>query len=85
MKRSIFRLGSTTLLLLSSLLTIACSSAPRRLKAAGNPIDLEIFPNADHGILEFEEKDGRRVFTRYAPGYFELESEWVRRQAGAGS
>lgn len=57
----------------------------QRLKAAGKPIDLEIFPNADHGILEFEEKDGRRVFTRYAPGYFELESEWVRKQAGAGS
>ncbi len=54
-----------------------------RLRAAGKPIDLEIFPNADHGIVEFEEKDGERVYTRYSPGYFELESKWVREKAGA--
>lgn len=52
----------------------------QRLKAAGKPIDLEIFPTADHGILEFEEKNGERVYTRYSPGYFELETEWVRKQ-----
>ena len=54
----------------------------QRLKAAGKPIDFEIFPTADHGILEFEEKNGERVYTRYSPGYFELETEWVRKQAG---
>lgn len=51
-----------------------------RLRAAGKPIDLEIYPDADHGIVEFEEKAGERVYTRYSPGYFELESEWVREQ-----
>lgn len=51
-----------------------------RLRAAGKPIDLKIYPEADHGIVEFEEKDGERVYTRYSPGYFELESAWVRRQ-----
>jgi hypothetical protein len=51
-----------------------------RLRAAGKPIDLKIYPDADHGILEFEEKDGERVYTHYSPGYFELESEWVRKQ-----
>lgn len=54
----------------------------QRLKSAGKPFDLKIYPTADHGILEFEEKDGERVFTHYSPGYFELESEWVRKQAG---
>lgn len=54
-----------------------------RLQTAGKPIDLKIYPDADHGIVEFEEKDGERVYTRYAPGYFALESEWVRKQAGA--
>ena len=54
-----------------------------RLRAAGKPIDFKIYPDADHGIVEFEEKDGERVYTRYSPGYFELESEWVRKQAVA--
>lgn len=53
-----------------------------RLRASGKPIDLEIYPDADHGIVEFEEKDGERVYTRYAPGYFALESGWVREKAG---
>jgi uncharacterized protein len=52
-----------------------------RLRAAGKPIDLKIYPTADHGIVEFEEKDGERVYTRYSPGYFELESAWVRKMA----
>lgn len=52
-----------------------------RLRAAGKPIDFKIYPDADHGIVEFEEKDGARVYTRYAPGYFALESAWVRKQA----
>ena len=52
-----------------------------RLRAAGKPIDLKIYPEADHGIVDFEEKDGERVYTRYEPGYFELESAWVREKA----
>lgn len=55
-----------------------------RLRNAGKPFETKIYPNADHGILEFEEKDGERVYTGYSPGYFELEMEWVRRQAGLG-
>jgi uncharacterized protein len=52
-----------------------------RLRATGKPIDLKIYPDADHGIVEFEEKDGERVYTHYSPGYFELESGWVRKKA----
>jgi uncharacterized protein len=56
-----------------------------RLRATGKPIDLKIYPTADHGIVEFEEKDGERVYTRYSPGYFELENAWVRGKAAAAS
>lgn len=52
-----------------------------RLKAAGKPIDLKIYPTADHGILEFEVKNGERVYTHHAPGYFEVENEWVKARA----
>lgn len=55
-----------------------------RLRSSGKPIETKIFPDADHGILEFEEKDGERVYTRYSPGYFALETEWVRKQVGLG-
>lgn len=52
----------------------------QRLHAQGRPIDLQVFPNADHGMLEFEEKDGERVYTRYASGFFQAEREWLLRQ-----
>ena len=54
----------------------------QRLRAAGRPVEVEVFPDADHGILEFEVKDGERIPTRYAPGYFPSQVEWVRRQVG---
>jgi dipeptidyl aminopeptidase/acylaminoacyl peptidase len=54
----------------------------RRLQAGGRPVEVELFPDADHGILEFEVQDGRRVYTRYAPGYFRKQVDWVRRQVG---
>ena len=53
-----------------------------RLKAAGRPIEIEVFPDAEHGILTFEEKDGERSYVGYAPGYLQLQVDWVRRQAG---
>lgn len=52
----------------------------RRLQEAGRPFEVQVFPDADHGILEFEVRDGRRVTTRYAPGYFRSQVDWVRRQ-----
>jgi dienelactone hydrolase len=52
------------------------------LRREGRPVDVVIFPNADHGIRQFEVKNGQRVSTGYAPGYFQTESDWLRRQAG---
>ena len=53
----------------------------RQLQARGKPFEMVVYPNADHGILLFEEKDGERVYTRYAPGYFEKKVEWIKKQA----
>ena len=55
---------------------------PKQLAARGKPFELVVYPGADHGIVLFEEKDGERVYTGYAPGYFPKKVEWIRRQAG---
>ncbi len=52
-----------------------------KLQAAGRPIEIELFPEAEHGMLLFEEAKGERELLGYAPGYLELQVEWVRRQA----
>jgi hypothetical protein len=31
-----------------------------------------VFPLTDHGILGFERRDGERVYTRYAEGYYPM-------------
>lgn len=54
----------------------------QQLQAHGKPFELVVYPGADHGILLFEEKDGERVYTGYAPGYFQKKMEWLRHQTG---
>ncbi|HEY9421399.1 MAG TPA: alpha/beta fold hydrolase, partial [Thermoanaerobaculia bacterium] len=51
------------------------------LRAQGRPVELKVFPTADHGILEFETKEGERVYTGYSPDYFQTAINWLRRQA----
>jgi uncharacterized protein len=53
-----------------------------QLAARGKPFEMMVYPGADHGIVLFEEKDGERVYTRYAPEYFQKKVEWIRHQAG---
>jgi dienelactone hydrolase len=54
-----------------------------KLRAAGRPIQIVVFPKAEHGILRFEDaKDGERKLLGYEPDYFPLEIEWLRRQSG---
>ena len=43
-----------------------------------------MFPGTDHGILEFVERDGERVYTRYAEGYYPMMIDWIRSGALAG-
>ena len=49
-----------------------------KLQREGRPIVTAVFPATDHGILEFEERDGERVYTRYAEGYYPMMVEWIR-------
>lgn len=47
----------------------------RGLQATGSPIDVVVFPNADHGIIAVD-AGGKRL-GRTAPGYFELLGDWI--------
>lgn len=48
------------------------------LTAEGRPITTVLFPGTDHGIIAFETaKDGERVQTRYADGYFDLTRDYA--------
>ena len=50
----------------------------KRLRQQGKPVSTVIFANADHGILEFEMRDGKRVPTKYAAGYFSSVLGWIQ-------
>lgn len=46
---------------------------------SGKPITLAVFPKAEHGMTEFEATpDGRRVSTRFTPGYFQLLIDYAK-------
>lgn len=49
----------------------------REVQAERPNLDIVMFPNADHGIIEFEEKDGKRLETRFSEGYFKLVADWI--------
>ncbi|HEY0501973.1 MAG TPA: alpha/beta hydrolase [Lysobacter sp.] len=49
------------------------------LAAQGHPITTVVFPDTDHGILEYEtDAQGERTSTRYADGYYRLLIDWIR-------
>ncbi len=50
----------------------------RGLQRAGKPITLAVFPDAEHGIYEFEIKpDGSRADTRNPEGYFAMMRDFI--------
>lgn len=49
----------------------------REVQASRPNLDIVMFPTADHGIIEFEEKDGERLETRFSEGYFKLVADWI--------
>lgn len=52
-----------------------------RPKAQGNPIEVLLYPTADHGIVEFEENEsGARRALRYSETYLRSAIEWLRKQ-----
>jgi uncharacterized protein len=54
-----------------------------RLKAAGKPIEYFVYPEAEHGIIRFEQKpDGERRLLGFEDGYFQQQVAWFRRHSG---
>lgn len=53
------------------------------LIAAGRPVDAFVFPDTDHGIVEFRTNaDGTRTPTRIADGYLKLLADWIKGEGG---
>lgn len=56
------------------------------LRSAGRPITTAVFPNADHGMYEFETRpDGERVSTRQPDGYFAMMRDFIAGKPQAAS
>lgn len=54
-----------------------------RLRAEGAPIEVIVYPRADHGIALYEKTgDGERRFIGYEPSYQPTMVDWLRRQSG---
>jgi hypothetical protein len=52
------------------------------LMQAGKPVEAYIFPETDHGMMEFSTKpDGTRTMTRITDGYLRLLGDWIRGKA----
>jgi uncharacterized protein len=50
-----------------------------KLMARGQKIDLYLFPNTDHGMMEFRTNaDGSRTITRITDGYLKLLADWMK-------
>ena len=50
-----------------------------QLKKAGKPIDVYLFPNTDHGMMEFvTNPDSSRTMTRITDGYLRLVGDWIQ-------
>jgi uncharacterized protein len=56
------------------------------LRNAGRPITTAVFPDADHGMYEFETlPDGERVSTRQPEGYFLMMNDFIKGKFQASS
>lgn len=49
----------------------------RTLQVAPTQLDIAVFPNADHGILE-EGEQGGQPYARQSAGYHDLLAQWIR-------
>jgi uncharacterized protein len=50
-----------------------------QLAQAGQAVDLYLFPDTDHGMVEFKtHSDGSRTVTRITDGYLRLLGDWIR-------
>ncbi|MDO9370792.1 MAG: alpha/beta fold hydrolase [Sphingopyxis sp.] len=53
-----------------------------RLAKTGKPVDVYLFPNTDHGMVEYTTNaDGSRSVTRITDGYLKLLGDWIKGDA----
>jgi pimeloyl-ACP methyl ester carboxylesterase len=58
----------------------------QRLKRTGVPVEVVVFPHADHGMIVVEQTpEGPRLTGRTAKGYFELLENWIVSRAAVVS
>jgi pimeloyl-ACP methyl ester carboxylesterase len=50
----------------------------RELQVEKPQLSIVVFPAADHGIVAFDLKDGKRIETGFEPGYFDLMVDWIK-------
>ncbi len=51
------------------------------LRSNGQTLDIYLFPDTDHGMVEFRsDAQGNRTYTRITDGYLRLLADWIRRQ-----
>ncbi len=51
-------------------------------RTQGKPLDVKVFPGADHGITLLRVEGGQRITTGYHPDYWRAKVDWVARVAG---
>lgn len=57
----------------------ATRSILSRLRTSGQPIETYLFPDTDHGMVEFRtDAEGNRVSTRITDGYLRLLADWIK-------
>ena len=70
----------------------ADSSAPtpwtlrelQKLQAEGRPVQVRVFPDADHGIIKFvQAENGERRYTGLEPDYYPAQIAWLRAHSGS--
>ena len=69
----------------------ADSSAPtpwtlrelQKLQAEGRPVQVRVFPDADHGIIKFVQENGERRYTGLEPDYYPAQIAWLRAHSGS--
>ncbi len=54
--------------------------ALKRLREQGKPFVTQVFPKSDHGMFEFDVRDGWRMRTKYAERYFSSLLQWIQAQ-----
>jgi pimeloyl-ACP methyl ester carboxylesterase len=50
----------------------------RKLQAEPTQLDIAVFPNADHGMIDVEQRGSELVATMQSPGYYDLLASWIR-------